>query len=145
MSLQPGHRRGAAAVEFAIVAPLLFLIFLGMIEFSRAIMVLNVLTSASRAGVRAGAIAPGDYNAVTDTVGQSLTQAGIACAPAITVTVNGTTVADNTAFQNICTPGSRLAVQVAVPYDGVSWLPLGTSIFLRGRMLSETALMLKEG
>ena len=33
------NRRGAAVVEFAIVAPLFFLMIFGMIEFGRAIMV----------------------------------------------------------------------------------------------------------
>ena len=45
-------RRGAAAVEFALVAPLLFMLFLGFVDVGRAIMVKNLLTSAARDGAR---------------------------------------------------------------------------------------------
>ena len=43
-------RRGVATVEFAIVAPLFFLLVLGCIEFGRALMVQQMLTNASRVG-----------------------------------------------------------------------------------------------
>ncbi|MGB6041722.1 MAG: TadE family protein, partial [Pirellulales bacterium] len=45
-------RRGVAAVEFALVAPLFVLMVMGMIEVGRAIMVQQVLTNASREGAR---------------------------------------------------------------------------------------------
>src|SRR5207249_341771 len=50
------RRGGAAAVEFAIVAGLLFTIFLGMIEVGRALMALAAVSNAARAGARAGAV-----------------------------------------------------------------------------------------
>ncbi len=46
------NRQGAAAVEFAIVAPVFFLMVFGMIEFGRAIMVKQVMTNAARDGAR---------------------------------------------------------------------------------------------
>ncbi len=46
------NRRGAAVVEFAVVAPVFFLLVFGMIEFGRAIMVQQILTNASREGAR---------------------------------------------------------------------------------------------
>ena len=49
-----GKRRlGAAATEFAIVAPVFFLMIIGFIEFGRALMVQQVLINASREGQRA--------------------------------------------------------------------------------------------
>ncbi len=42
------NRRGAAAVEFAIVAPVFFLLVFGMIEYGRMVMVQQVITNASR-------------------------------------------------------------------------------------------------
>jgi Flp pilus assembly protein TadG len=45
-------RKGVAAVEFALVAPVLCMAFLGMIEISRAIQVQMVLTNAVREGCR---------------------------------------------------------------------------------------------
>ncbi len=46
------NRCGAAAVEFAIVAPVFFLLVIGMIEIGRALMVQQVLINASRVGAR---------------------------------------------------------------------------------------------
>src|SRR3954469_6381947 len=45
-------RRGAAVTEFAIVAPVFFLMVIGFIEFGRALMVQQVLVNASRVGAR---------------------------------------------------------------------------------------------
>lgn len=47
--------RGASAVEFAIVAPLLFLLLFGIIEFARAISVYTAVSTAAREGARYGA------------------------------------------------------------------------------------------
>ena len=46
------RRRGAAAVEFAVVAPVFFILIFGMIEFGRMVMVQQVITNASREGAR---------------------------------------------------------------------------------------------
>ncbi len=47
--------RAAAMVEFAIVAPLLFILIFGIIDFGRAFFLLNNLTNAARDGARLGA------------------------------------------------------------------------------------------
>ena len=44
--------RGSAAIEFALVAPLLFVIVFAIIDFSRAYYTLNDLTAAVREGAR---------------------------------------------------------------------------------------------
>lgn len=44
--------RGAAAVEFALVVPLLVLVLLGIVEFSRAFQVQATLAAAAREGAR---------------------------------------------------------------------------------------------
>ena len=46
------RRRGAAVAEFAIVAPVFFLMVVGFIEFGRALMVQQVLVNAARVGAR---------------------------------------------------------------------------------------------
>lgn len=48
--------RGAAAVEFALVAPILVLLVFGIIEFSRAYNAQVSLSNAAREGVRVMAI-----------------------------------------------------------------------------------------
>ncbi|MFC7849264.1 TadE/TadG family type IV pilus assembly protein [Arthrobacter sp. NPDC057388] len=48
--------RGAAAVEFALLAPILVMLVLGIMEFGRAYNVQTTLTNAAREGVRSMAI-----------------------------------------------------------------------------------------
>jgi len=50
------HERGASAVEFAFIAPLLILLVLGIVEFSRAFQVQGTLAAAAREGVRSMAL-----------------------------------------------------------------------------------------
>jgi hypothetical protein len=49
-------RRGAVAVEFAIVAPVLLAILMGMVELSRVFDVQNLLDTAVREGARLAAM-----------------------------------------------------------------------------------------
>lgn len=48
--------RGAAAVEFAIIVPVLFMLLLGIMEFGRAYNVQVTLTNAARESARSMAI-----------------------------------------------------------------------------------------
>lgn len=48
----PGAQRGAAAVEFAFILPLLLLIFTGMIEFGRAMWHYDALAKGARDAAR---------------------------------------------------------------------------------------------
>lgn len=48
--------RGAVAVEFALLAPVLIMVLLGIMEFGRAYNVQTTLTNAAREGVRNMAI-----------------------------------------------------------------------------------------
>src|SRR5512139_1146576 len=50
------HQRGATAVEFAIVFPLLILLLFGIIEFSVILYDKAMITNASREGARAGIV-----------------------------------------------------------------------------------------
>lgn len=54
--MEQESERGAAAVEFAILLPLLLLVLLGIVELGRAYNVQITLTSAAREGVRVMAI-----------------------------------------------------------------------------------------
>jgi Flp pilus assembly protein TadG len=47
---------GAAAVEFAIIASLLFVLVFGIIEFGRLFNELEIMNSAAREGARAAAV-----------------------------------------------------------------------------------------
>ena len=57
MRSKASSQKGASAVEFALVLPLLMLITFGIIEFGMFIYNKQVLTNASREGARAGIVA----------------------------------------------------------------------------------------
>src|SRR3954447_16616528 len=51
----PSSRAGAAAVEFAVVLPLIFLLLLGTWEVARLVQVHAILSNAAREGARLAA------------------------------------------------------------------------------------------
>jgi Flp pilus assembly protein TadG len=63
--------RGASAVEFALVLPLLLFLTFGLIEFGILLFDKAVITNASREGARTGIVyatdADGDYAPISDT------------------------------------------------------------------------------
>src|SRR5262249_9583400 len=126
----------AAAVEFAVVAPLLFLLLLGMIEFGRGFMVSELLTNAARAGCRVGVLNGSSNDTITTSVTNALTSAGITGATT-TVQVNGAVADANPA----CT-GDAVTVLVEIPYSRVTWLPLNP--FLGDKTLRATVVMRRE-
>jgi Flp pilus assembly protein TadG len=128
-------RKAAAAVEFAVVSPLLFTAVLGIIEFGRAMMVLELLNNAARAGCRTGVLSGSDNSAVSSSVTTALSGSGISTTP--TVQVNGTTANASTAQT-----GDTVTVSVSVSADTVSWLPV--THFLTGKTLTGTVTMRRE-
>ena len=58
-------RKGAIAVEFAMTAPLLFLILFGCLELGHANMVFNVAEAAAYEGARKGIVPGANQNDVT--------------------------------------------------------------------------------
>jgi Flp pilus assembly protein TadG len=111
------NRQGAAAVEFAVVAPVFFLLVFGMIEFGRAIMVQQVIINASREGARLAVLDSTTPTASTviSTVKTYLQNGGVSSASAI-VTINPTE--PTTAGY-----GQPVTVTVQIPFSSVSWLP----------------------
>ena len=86
--------RGAAMVEFAIIAPLLLLLVFGIIEFGRAYNAQNSLTHAAREGAREYAISQDPMageaaakNAATSLRSSDITVTLSACDPGQPATV----------------------------------------------------------
>jgi Flp pilus assembly protein TadG len=134
-----GARRAAAAVEFALVAPIMFAVVLGSIEFGRVMMSLNTLSNAARNGARVGVI-PGNTNTNVQTaVNNLLDGAGIDHTKAsTTVLVNGSQ-ADVSSGTN----GDSITVTVSISANNVSWL--AKPWFLGSNpTLSQTAVMRHE-
>lgn len=107
-------RRGAAAVEFAVVAPVFFLMIFGMLEFGRMVMVQQVLTNASREGARVAVLDGATNSEVVDAVEAYLT-GGQIDASAATVTVDPEDPAS-------AGYGEAVTVTVSVAFGDVSWL-----------------------
>jgi Flp pilus assembly protein TadG len=56
------HEAGQELVEFALILPLLLLLFLGIIEFGRAILTYNTIANAAREGARHGIVDSNEGN-----------------------------------------------------------------------------------
>ncbi|HSB20130.1 MAG TPA: TadE/TadG family type IV pilus assembly protein [Anaeromyxobacteraceae bacterium] len=92
-------QRGAAAVEFALVLPLLLMLVLGAIDWGWYFFVREVVTNAAREGARAGAVASAADPTQTarDVAANYLTTSGLTrgaapMASTATATIGGTTV-----------------------------------------------------
>ena len=103
--------RGSAAVEFAIVIPVLLLLVLGTVEFGRVFFLQNSITNAARVGARTMAIeaSAANPNAVSDAKSQT---AAAAVAPALTTTQ--VTVSTSNGTSNCVVPAAGTAVYVTV-------------------------------
>jgi len=79
---------GQALVEFALVAPVLLFLLLGIVDLARAWNVYQVLTDAGREATRVAVVDNGSTDAqVRDVIKQAAARAGIEIAdPAITLT-----------------------------------------------------------
>ncbi len=129
------HRRGAAAVEFAIVAPLFFLLIMGMIEIGRGVMVQQIITNASREGARL-AVLPGSTTAEVNTrIDDILNASGISGATTQILDEDGSVLDPQNAGY-----GDVIRVVITVPFSEVSWLP-GADKYLAGTDLTATTVM----
>src|SRR5688572_18318054 len=129
------NRRGTAVVEFAIVAPVFFLLVFGMIEYGRMVMVQQILTNASREGARFAVIqSTNDTTAVQDRVEDYLQSASIGGSPDIDVDWPPSDGSD---------PTQPVTVTVSIPFGQVSWLP--SPMFVESTMnLQAVSVMRRE-
>jgi Flp pilus assembly protein TadG len=125
-------RRAAAAVEFAIVAPVFFLLVFGLIEYGRMVMVQQIITNASREGARTAVLDGATTAGVTAAVNNYLTSGSISGAT-VTVNPNPPTTAQY---------GDPVTVTVSVPFSQVSWLP--SPMYLGGKTLTSSTVMRRE-
>lgn len=116
MTIRRNHQsKGAAAVEFAIVLPLLFLFVFGIIEFGRALMVHQVLVNSAREATRRAVVPGASDSDVTAIVDNYMGSAGI------TGYSHSTKVNGSTASLSTANSGDSIIVTVSVPNSSVSW------------------------
>ena len=119
--------RGAAAVEFAILLPVLMLILFGIIEFGMIMYSREVITNASREGARSGIVQ------ATAKPTEAQIQA------VVTNYLNGTGIDPNVTTISVVGEGltapNTLTVTVTYPYNFFVpvILGLGNSITLTGQ------------
>jgi Flp pilus assembly protein TadG len=130
-------QRGAAAVEFAIVVPLLFLLIFGIIDFGFGFHAWDASENAAREGARVAAVDPNtaDITARVRSSSSFLNQAKLNVA--ITCSTN------NGSSFGACAPGSTWLegdiVRVTVTYAYSFITPLPHMVGL-GSTLNETAI-----
>jgi Flp pilus assembly protein TadG len=108
-------KKGQSIIEFALVLPILLLVVFGITEFGRAIMVTNVLNTASREGARLAAVSPvGDSLSVQSRVLEVLDAANID-AKEITIQFF---VAEKTVEVTVTTDFEVLSAGVLDPFVG---------------------------
>lgn len=122
-------RRAAATVEFALCAPIFFLLVFAGIELSRTNMLIHSVDSAAlqgaRRGIVSGATAPQCIQAAQNVL-------NVAKVRTSTVTVNPTTITDST---------KTISVTVTVPIDGNLYL---TPQFFGGKTIQRTTTVNRE-
>lgn len=112
--------RGAAAVEFALLAPVLLLMVMGIAEFGRAYHVQATISQAAREGVRVMALNNDPAGAIAATR---------AAAPTLNLT--NVTVTPSSCISSGTTPAATATVTVTFPLTFISRL-FGTGVTLTG-------------
>lgn len=128
-------RHGASVVEFALVAPVFFLLVFGMIEYGRMVMVQQVLTNATREGARRAVLDGATTATVKQVVVDYLHSCSINSATSANVTVNPDPPSS-------AGSGNPVTVSVSLSFNQVSWLP--SPMFLGGKVMKAQSVMRRE-
>ena len=128
----PSRRRGAAVVEFAVVAPLLFLVLFTTIEGGRMIVVNQILANASREGARRAVLEQASAAEAQAVTAEYLTDASI----------SGATVTVSPSSLDMLAHSDPVTVTVSVPFASVSWLP--APMYFKEWTLSQQTVMRAE-
>jgi len=109
------RRVGASTLEFALVAPVIFLVVLALFQFASLMMSQNVLTNAAREGGRVASL-PGTTSANTVILAvQDYLQRGGVNPSSVTVNVTPASLSD-------VDSGDELRISVSAPISGLAWI-----------------------
>ena len=114
-------RRGGTLVEFALVAPVFFVMVLGLIEIGRAYMVSELLTEAARRACRQGVIEGTSSSAIQSAATNFLTSMGISGESANVYVNDAPAGSSNVSSMPAYT---EITVVVTVPAANVAWAPV---------------------
>jgi Flp pilus assembly protein TadG len=107
------QQRGVAAVEFAMIAPVMMLFTFGLIEMGRFMLVKEAATHATREGARTAVRPFATNEEVVQRVNEEL---AIMAIQGATITIDPLELED-------AEPGSMVTVRVQVSPDSISWVP----------------------
>jgi Flp pilus assembly protein TadG len=123
-------------VEFAIVAPVFFLMIFGMIEYGRLVMVQQVLTNATREGARRAVLEDATADTVRTVVRNYLDNSSInGNNPNLQITVDPEP-------QSATEDDEAITVSVSLPFRDVSWLP--APLYLNATTMNASSVMRRE-
>lgn len=123
------RRSAATTVEFAVIAPLLFMVLLGSLEFARVNQVMNATSFSAYQGCRQ-AIVPGAKASDATTEVNRVLSANLISSG--TVTVNPSTITNST---------DTVTVTVAINLDSVCWI---IPRFTTGKTITRTCTLTRE-
>lgn len=126
---QQKNRSGAVTVEFAMTAPILFLLLMGALELGHANMVLNTTEAACYEGSRVG-ILPGATSAECIAATERMLQIGKIRDATVTVTP-----------ANLSTQSEFVTIQVVVPYRANA---ITVPVFTRGLTIQRQCRLTRE-
>lgn len=109
-------------MEFAVVAPILFTVILGVIEIGREFMVAHAMASAASHACRRAVVKPLTADAVATDVDNSLAAWGIH-GQTTSVKVNGVVADPSTAVS-----GDEITVTVSIPVASITVVPGATAL-----------------
>ena len=124
------HRRGAATVEFALVAPLLFLLFFGALEFCRVAMIRHTADNAVYEGCRIGIIPGATSDEVRNQTRNVMSTMGVGT---INIEVTPAVIRRDT---------DVVTVRIDVPLDENSYVP---NQFFNGQTIIRELTLRREG
>jgi Flp pilus assembly protein TadG len=119
-------RSGIAAVEMALVSPLVVGLLVGLLEIGQIVRVNQIVSNAAREGARKASTGVNTYADLQTTVANYLTNAGITNQSGLTVTVSDVTQGNPGPQFNPSTANwlDQLQVTVTLPYSNVQLAPL---------------------
>jgi Flp pilus assembly protein TadG len=117
---------GVAAVELAVVSPLILALLVGLLTYGRVVQVTQIICNAAREGARKASTGVNSYSDVQTTVSNYLTNAGVTNQTGLTVNVYDVTQGNSGPQFNPSNAAwlDQLQVTVTLPFTNVQLAPL---------------------
>lgn len=139
-SLAANDRRGASLVEFALLAPVMFLFIFGIVEFARLMMVHEAMTNAAREACREASLATTLNAADAENMARNVmadVTTNAADPQKVKVTVNPASLAS-------ISSGTPVTVTVQLNFADIAWIPQSLAGLTGSRVLTTQATFDRE-